>query len=92
MERVLWTDEEDKALIGAVASGLAARHIDIPGRSLHSIQTRLHRLDIRPSSLTGKEKGYALRKCLSCQQTFGSEHIGNRICLPCKRTVDHLAA
>ncbi|MEY9562266.1 hypothetical protein [Sinorhizobium fredii] len=50
MERPLRRAEENKALVEAVASGLAARHIDIPGRSLHSIQTRLHRLDIRPSA------------------------------------------
>lgn len=59
MDRVVWSEGEDKAVIAAVASGIAARHIDIPGRTLHSIQSSLHRLDIRPSSVTGKETGYA---------------------------------
>jgi len=35
--------------------------------------------------LSKKEKGYGLRKCLKCDRPFGSEHVGNRICLPCKQ-------
>jgi hypothetical protein len=91
MERVCWTLEADEELRKAAESGLSARQIEIQGRTYKSIQSRMHMLGLRPC-LARKVKGYALRKCLKCDRSFGSEHVGNRICLPCKQADERVSS
>lgn len=93
-ERWRWTAEEDRLLITAVKRGSPTRSIVLPGRTSKAIANRLSQLGIRQDRLSQKsrETGYSIRKCLSCKKPFGSEHVGNRIYLPCKRTIEYLAA
>ena len=82
-----WTDEEDEFLKTALADGLSPSQIHVGDHSLKAIYSRMNRLGLHSHyAKGGKQIGYALRKCLPCGRTFGSSHIGNRICPQCVET------
>lgn len=79
-----WKKEEDEALKTALADGLMPSSIHVGDHSLRSIFSRMNRLGLHSVRFASKTKsGYELRKCLPCGKTFGSDHIGNRICPVC---------
>lgn len=80
-------------LVAAVGSGLPMTRIEIPGHSSGSIYTRMSRMGLYTDRFISKQGDtFAPRKCLMCETTFGSEHIGNRICLRCEETPIYRAA
>lgn len=88
-----WTKEEDEALKTALANGEMPSNIHVGDHTLRSIFSRMSRLGLHSVRFKSKtESGYALRKCLPCGKTFGSDHIGNRICPVCHDAMKRQAA
>lgn len=88
-----WTAEEDELLRAAVIRGTQGKDIRINGKSYSAIQTRMTRLGIYTDRFVSKQKDtFALRRCMTCERTFGSQHVGNRICPACKESPEYRAA
>lgn len=68
-------------------------NIRIGAHTLRSIFSRMSRLGLHSSYFKNRtQNGYALRKCLPCEKTFDSSHIGNRICPTCQNVIERQAA
>ncbi len=79
-----WTKDDDEMLIAAVSANMPTSRIDVSGHSLKSIHTRMSRLGLHTDRFASKKTdSFAFRKCMPCGKTFGSQHIGNRICPQC---------
>lgn len=88
-----WTTEDDDMLRVAVGDGLPPSQIEIDGDSPKSIYTRMSRLGLSTDRFVSKKTDtFALRKCLPCGKTFGSQHVGNRICPQCADTFHRYVA
>jgi len=88
-----WTADEDEILRASVISGAKGRDIRINGKSYAAIQARMTRLGIYTDRFVSKHRDtFALRKCMMCKRAFGSQHIGNRICLACKEPPEYCAS
>lgn len=90
--RVLWTAEDDAALLEGCRRNLPIVDIcALTGRSKHAVMSRQRLLRERGVDVSRPRPRCAgPRGCLRCGKTFNSAGAHNRICQICRSTADSL--